>query len=287
MGTGLENREQCVPPAVEQVHFCRTSDCPRPPKHDADAFLDFHAANRAARYTNRFLMLAIVAAVCLYASKLFAIGFAICFSCGLVAGLAVLAYWIITARRFVRRLDKDNVPDAPPPGARLQCIGSPSDLPQAVNLESVPFEPHVYHISFAAILVMQATSLFWMAHMVLQFARMSNPLAMVSAATLLVGAVVMVTYKFRPVYFRISPGRLEVLRYGFLSRRAVKVERYDLRKSRIVADLLRKRVTVYEGPASGRVCYLWLMPDRKAAMLMFFLAAVSTYETPELSDEVL
>ncbi len=232
-------------------------------------------------------MLTVVGAVCILIDQQLAVAPIIYLPLGAIIVLAAITYWAIRTRRFVRRLDEDNVPAAPPPGARLQCIGAPSNLPQAANLESVPFEPHVYHVPFAAVLLMQAALIVWLLYVSQQVMRNANPLVMVLMGMVVAVCCGIIIHRFRPVCYRISPGRLEILRYGFFSRKAVKVDRYDLRKARIVADLLSKRVTVYEDPQWGCVCYLWLMPDRNEAIFMFFLAAVSTYETPELSEEVL
>ncbi len=286
MAEGARERERHDQSSVERVYFCRTYIRPPMPRDRNDIVADYEQSRSWAQIAARlFLMLfAIVVVLCF--TRLFAIPTVagVSVGCILVAGMCI--HWVVAHRQLERRMRREQVDELPPVGSRLQCVGAPSDLPHCGDLQSIMFEPRVYRASSASLLLMQATASVGLALLICGSGLLDGKYGWGTVVAIL-GAAVFFTIHLRPLYFRISPGRLEVLRYGFLKRHPVEVERYDLRRSYIVADFRMNRVTISERGKQGRNYSLLLMPQRRAFLSMLFMAAVSEYQAPELPLETL
>jgi hypothetical protein len=84
-----------------------------------------------------------------------------------------------------------------------------------------------------------------------------------------------------PTYFRVMPGRLDVMRFSTLRGRAISFERFDLRQARVLADLRRSVVFIDEGENRAEYA-IGLMRGRTRFAHALFWAAMNTHEPPEL-----
>jgi hypothetical protein len=286
MVEGVEERAIRERPETEQVHFCRTYIRPPIPRDRNDIIADYEQSRSWARIAARlFLMLfAIVIVLCF--TRLFAIPTVVGISVGciLVAGMCI--HWAVVPRRLERRMRREQVDELPPVGSRLQCVGAPSDLPHLGDLQSIMFEPRVYRASSASLLIMQAAASVGLALLICGSGLLDGKYGWGTVVAIL-GAAVFFTIHLRPLYFRISPGRLEVLRYGFIQREPMEVDEYDLRYAYIVADLHRRRLTVSHSERKGKSYSILLMRERREFLHTLFMAALSKQQAPSLPVDTL
>lgn len=286
MVEGTQDCESNEQPATEQVHFCRTYIRPPMPKDENDILAEYERSSPFARACVKLFLLAIVVFVGFSIVKPFGVPLAVGVTVGCFAATAASLHWLTAPWRLNRRLERERVCEVPPVGSRLHCVGAPSDLPQAIPLKSVPFESQVYRASTMSQIVMKTISLLALAPAVGNSGILSGHYGWQTLFAAVLVAVALIVCA-RPLYFRIAPGRLEVLRYGFLKRNPVEVQRYDLRQSYIVADLRMNRVTVSEGDNKGKNYSLMLMRQRGEFLSTLFMAAVSEYNAPELPLDTL
>ena len=218
------------------------------------------------------------------------------------AGLPVLAVggvavgWYLSSRR--RRLgsaDSEGRYAGQDTGRpiRLSCVGSVREIEADGPLIDVAFEPRVFWASLAIppsgvgkVLVVVATVLLGL----LSWAAVDRMLGWKTLGVAhLWGAYVVsaVCYAwFRPIYFRVVPGRLDVLRFSIIGRCPVRVQSHDLRSAPILVDLRRHVVFVGEAEASADFCFAFV-PGRSRFARAVFMAALSSYEPGPLPDDEL
>ena len=175
---------------------------------------------------------------------------------------------------------------------RLNCIGHRGQILQHGRLEDVPFEPAVFSAVF---------SYKWSVAMFLTFFLLLPPIAAAfilglpfvrSALSLLIMAAVGVaaaaTGCLWPTYFRVVPGRLDVLRYNNVTGRVALVKHFDLRAARILVDLRSQKVLIEQDGQATR-CETWAMKERTREHFGYylFLGAISSHEPPVLPDDQL
>lgn len=268
----------------DRVYFCR--ECPAPANRLPDPILghDRRASQRGLAY---FLMgMCGVGVVCAIMMQFGLIGgLTIVILLG-VAGILTGVYLRFRDRAMVRRLAAAGVPELPPVGSRLWCAGEVDTLLADGPLADVPFEPRVYRAVITSPQVMRLGGLLVVVMVLgpLMIEIQSRtfglmPLLLVYVAMFAIGAL-------RPMYFRVVPGRLDVLRYSVLRGTPMQVERYDLRSARVIVDLRTNSVFIVEGEKVGEYS-IWFMGERLAFARALFEGAVSTYAAPAVSDEVL
>ncbi len=86
-----------------------------------------------------------------------------------------------------------------------------------------------------------------------------------------------------PTYFRIVPGRIDALRYSFLSDRPVSVTKTVLRDARIIYD--HSKYTLHLHTGDWEDYWIMLVPRRRQFIRALFLAAASTHQPPPLPDD--
>jgi hypothetical protein len=89
-----------------------------------------------------------------------------------------------------------------------------------------------------------------------------------------------------PTYFRLVPGRLELLWYSPFRKRPIERTVVDLRTARVLVDL-RQFVVATEAANKPLELSIALMPRRKRFAYMLFLAALSTHEPGPLPEDEL
>ena len=187
-------------------------------------------------------------------------------------------------------------PDREPDNlARLCCVGLPADLRKCGEFPDVPFGPLIftgwftYRLSpfmkvIVAILTLPA---FSVAH--LMIAGATNPWTLsdfVFKAWLALMTARMIVAWLWPTYFRVVPGRLDIMCFSTLRARAISTERFDLRKAKIVVDLRRNVVFLDEGERTAELA-IGLMFGRTRFAHALFWAALSTRLPPPLPEHEL
>jgi hypothetical protein len=89
-----------------------------------------------------------------------------------------------------------------------------------------------------------------------------------------------------PTYFRVVPGRLDVMRFGSLRGRPVSIERFDLHTAKLLVDM-RRWVVFIDDEERQIELPIALMRDRRRFAHAVLLAALSTYEPAPLPDDAL
>lgn len=268
----------------ERVQFC-----PYPPrKEDSDEYRDLVAVYSWLMLIARYIVyLTGLSVLCIAWKEMFGFSWLMW-----PTGLYAIAVAYIEIARFLKRKNwkKGTVADARALEGRLCCIGDADDLSQYGTLTDVPFEPRV----FKASLTMSRTSVMT----VVTWALLGvNTLFSVDLATtfgevafvLVVGSGFLLSclLLFRPKYFRLVPGKLEILTFSFFKFSRQKREEIDLRDVKIIADLHINLVVIKIGKRVIEYTIQFL-PERKRFVHSLFLAAISTSEpTPLPADALL
>ena len=212
--------------------------------------------------------------------------------------LPVLPY--LVARWIWGRQLRDLPPVPLDVTTRLACVGSPRQLKKCGEFTDLPFAPVFFSATFAQpfswVMVMVAVvpaipaivgCQYLIAHLagtpILEFTMMTN----VFAGSGGVGCAAGIVGWLWPTYFRIVPGRLDVMRFNNLLNRPVSVERYNLRTAKLLIDLRRGVIFVDESDGrTGEFPIVWMRRStRERLAYHLLLAAISSYEAPMLPDD--
>ncbi len=85
---------------------------------------------------------------------------------------------------------------------------------------------------------------------------------------------------------RVVPGRLDVLQYAPFRSGAVRIEKYDLKRSRVFVDLKLSVVAIDSADRKLQFSTALISGGRRLAY-MILLAAISTHEPGPLPDDEL
>ncbi len=116
--------------------------------------------------------------------------------------------------------------------------------------------------------------------LLLQFPILKNVQLAGMWATFIFGALA--ASFFRRRYFRITPGTLELMEYGFLGRSTPRVTRYDLRASRVIVELNTNMVYITEPNGTLHEVRIEDSRTRYTFARAVLEAAVSTARVPAL-----
>lgn len=220
----------------------------------------------------------------------------------IVSMIPVIACFLYLCRRFSReaRAMKALPARQLTPG-RLMFVGDPHRLNQCGPLLDTPFEPQVFRASPTMSdrrTMLRAMLLLWPPLLALviavkctlplfgmKFPWHANIQNEAGAALLLV--ILGVSWRY-PTYFRVVPGRLDVMRFDAFRNRVLDVTLFDLRRAGIIACMYQLTAFAHiEGPGLKKQIEMFLMRDRDRFAYYLFLAALSTHQPPPLSDEEL
>jgi hypothetical protein len=197
---------------------------------------------------------------------------------------------------FIQWRNGRGLPETPDNLVRLRCVGSPDEVLRHGELADLPFEPRLFAASLAApfsrgMRVAWVTAVLGGLIVGMVVGRVVgmdplNGLTLYLAAAALLGEGVIML--FWPAYFRVVPGRLDILRWRPFCRRPDLVVRCNLRTARILVDL-RKSVVLLECPETKRAMALsiGLIWGRTRLAHALFMAALSTYEAAPLPEDAL
>ena len=183
----------------------------------------------------------------------------------------------------------------PSDSCRLNCVGLPEELSACGELADVPFEPHLFHASLARKFTPKMYLVFWVlvipgiaaVHYVLSvlgWPRFRD----LSFMRIMVGLLIAYwsTAWLWPAYFRVVPGRLDVMRFSNLRGKPVSIERFDLRTAKLLVDT-RRWVVFIDDEERQIELPIALMRDRRRFAHALLLAALSTHEPAPLPDDAL
>lgn len=219
---------------------------------------------------------------------------------GLVRGaLGPLLVFFLVAIGFERiRWGRKGVPPEdsvalpePPLHARLVARGNRHDLAPLASLRDVPFEPMIFERIYVA------RSVWWIFGIGLPLGVagqiwLEKELQVVPRGTLggipqVAGIIVVwLMARLHPTYYRIVPGRLDIMWFAPLANRGGVRTRLDLRKAKITANFARR---VIELDAGGviEVIPLFGISEPYRFVEAVFQAAISTFPAPPLPDDAL
>jgi hypothetical protein len=212
----------------------------------------------------------------------------------LILALAALGVWLIVSGVIhVRSRAKCRGYAATPGDGRLLCYGNPEELRSLEQLEDIMFDPVIvqtspFEQSPAKRVPVGALSLalLLIALLVLDF----TPPVSLSIGLGFLAAWQLVYYLGYPLYYRVSPGILEVLEYELIPRRPPTRTVVPLDSARICCRYDERRLTIE--PESEELPAVTISLERLPQATRFvravFQSAVSSHRGPLLpTDELL
>ncbi|UCG33370.1 MAG: hypothetical protein JSU68_01820 [Phycisphaerales bacterium] len=272
------------PGACEQVGFSRA--CRRKPRSGKPEVPVIHGL------ANLVVLLCLIA---LQGSVLLGLG---PIPGAVAAGLllaGILAWSVVHIRRRRRIFDAADL-DVADDTVRLLCIGSRAYLERHGPLADLAFEPAIFRSLFVqrsmkyqvVVFVLLLIPAYAAVHYFLAWF-MGKPQwswQLVLKIWLAIGVVLWFTGWMWPTYFRVVPGRLDVMRFSNLRGRPIAVSRYDLRRSRITVDL-RRSILFIDGEDGQADFTFLLMRERDRFGYYILLGALSTHQPPPLPEDAL
>lgn len=189
-----------------------------------------------------------------------------------------------------------NTPETPDSTVRVACCGKPQALTRLARkgrVENIAFEPMVYRgvaalklrllerWAWGVVSVMCVVLLYMLAWWLSP--RVANGYV-VFVTAFAVGGIV--TTCIWPTYFRLVPGRIDVLRYNTLGRNVMEVVKHDLRTSAVLVDLNQRCVFLAKDGITTEIGFGAVRDPYEFAHAVL-LAAVSTHTPAPLPDDAL
>lgn len=210
-------------------------------------------------------------------------------------GLA-LAWWLVGLVRgaWVVGSAPPGIAMSPDPAWRVRCVGDKTRLETLGPIFDQVFEPEVFDASLAhgglpqrgwtrlvcsVLGFLFVAVAYWLATG--RRVILDGHMGMVYG-TLMLGVIVggLASAAVWPVYYRVSPGRIEQIATGFLARGPVRKRAWNLRHCGVTV-ILSKRVVLIDPPGSARlVLQASLLGKRYEFERAVLLGAVSTATPP-------
>lgn len=206
----------------------------------------------------------------------------------LLIGAIVWKLWRI--RQSGRSLPKQRKDLTKVPGARIVVIGKPQELALLQDLEDVPFEPIIISkIMNMAIYGCLGITLIIVTFVLIFTSPASRRVFGISVLAFPIGLLVSFLWRQAfPTYFRIVPGRLDLIQFNAFTNRRIRFEGWDLRTSDITLDFKKQLLTIVAAK-TGKKKEIQLVeaaePYRLATAVM--QAAICSYEAAPLPDDQL
>ena len=178
---------------------------------------------------------------------------------------------------------------------RLVVLGNIARVCTVGPLEDLPFEPRLFNVShlFRGSMRRRISTwivglgfflaLYWTMYTTIGIPSISGQI--LGYATL--AFIIVADGWVFPVYLRIVPGRLDILRFRFLGSKAYKTESFDLTKARVIVDADKEVVGVTEDDREVNITYetIW---HKRFVPYYILLAAISTHTPGPLpADQLL
>lgn len=186
---------------------------------------------------------------------------------------------------------------SPDPVYRVRCVGGPASIASLGRLVPGVFEPELFDASLAhggmpgswvgrAVTVVAGIGLVGVAFRLATgywlFATQGMAMAY---GVVMLGAMVggLVSSVLWPVYYRVSPGRLDQVSTGFLARGPVKTRSWNLRECGVLVNLAN-RCVVIDPPGSARLILSGAMLGRRHDFERAVLLGALATPTAELDE---
>lgn len=173
------------------------------------------------------------------------------------------------------------------PGARLLVRGTDQDVSAFVELTDAPFEPIIVGVYYAKrhLIIGLLIGLCLCAGAPIFFRWVPRPLNP-GMFCMIVGTVIAIALQqLFPVYYRIVPGRMDVMESSLFTSRARVVDWWPLKTARIEIDFKKRRIELRD--VGDQRLTIWIPgvtePYRLAVGLI--QAAISTHEPAPLPDD--
>lgn len=214
---------------------------------------------------------------------------AIIFGSAALGGLAPVAFIASTTQKKARRNRlRQRILDLQFE-SRLWAIGNENDVAEIAELRDVPFEPVIVSVERSFLRPVIAVLIgFVVTLSILIGIQRLLPFHWYMALALMIppvlGIVTWLLPKFAPAYYRMTPGRLELLRFNALRRdtRNAVVRTWDLR----TADIywMNHGIDISDAGESGDSTLINVLQLGEPQQFVYslFRAAISTHESPPL-----
>ena len=93
--------------------------------------------------------------------------------------------------------------------------------------------------------------------------------------------------RLSPTYYRVAPGRLDILRYRFLSTKPCELEKIPLRHAEVTARFDKSRVVIRQPDETETQLDLEGILDHDRFVRALLCAATCDRPTPPLPDDAL
>jgi hypothetical protein len=204
--------------------------------------------------------------------------------------VGVVAFLICQSvvRRRCRRAVVGRLPE-PFDGARLNAFGLPEELAPLAELRDTSFEPVIMERMMAewsmVRIVVLGCALAISLRLLLDLLTpgLAGPVGSLSYPIGLL--IVWLIQRLRPTYYRIVPGRMDIMRFSVLTNRATILDRWDLRNAHITVRFERQRVGL--GMSETKHVRLFGLAEPHRFVAAVFQGAISTHEAPPLPDDAL
>lgn len=214
-------------------------------------------------------------------------------------GLHVTGEFVLCLPALWRQRDSHAPPRDPDRTARVRVHGDPNRIGlDGEDVPDVPFEPEVYWLILPMVPMRQFqptpaqrskrlrnSILGGVAGVAFAALFLSLPRAFTSmpATFTLAFAIIIFASIVAPLYVRITPGRLEILRYSPFRSRPTSRHSFDLRTARVDLDLRRWTILLVNEERQAEIA-LRFLPSRRQVLWHVLLGAMSTHARPALEE---
>lgn len=175
-------------------------------------------------------------------------------------------------------------------GARLSAEGKIVELSHLADIEDVPFEPIVVERQFASSSLAFVMFLGIMVGFVLQcgFSEYFQRHVSFGGAAHMIGlTLVWIPARLRPLYYRLVPGRMDVLRFSVLTGNARLIDQFDLRQAIVRVSFAKQRAELQLRNGQSEDIRLWGLAEPYRFARGILQAAICTHPAPPLPDNQL
>lgn len=179
-------------------------------------------------------------------------------------------------------------------GSRLIAFGNLYNLSHLTEISNQPFEPIIIERH------MVVSSMWWvfgtgmLAGVMLNMfviwfgGPLSGTPGLLAGLGFGVASVLFwIPARLKPLYYRIVPGRLDIMQFSLLQKRALLIRRIDLTMARIRVEFAKQTIEI-QSPRDGRLrLRLFNVSEPLEFVRGLFQGALCTHPAPPLSDDQL
>lgn len=174
--------------------------------------------------------------------------------------------------------------------ARLVAEGKIKELSYVADIDDVPFEPIIVERQYAASSMgfIIFVGLFLAFAVQFLFDGIFGQRTSYRGIGFLLGfTLVWIPARIRPLYYRLVPGRMDLLRFSMISGKARLLKRIDLGKARIRVSFAKQSAEIRSSDGDREDIRLWALAEPHEFIRGLFQAAICTHPAPPLPDDQL